>query len=129
MDRSGVSVVIGSPAPAAASRGGRRGGRTTSPRIPRKRSIQRSLPERHRLQVAPLPLPLARAGDQCGALEHLQVPRHRRHRDRQRRREVRDGGVTEGELGEDLAPSGVGQRHEHDAELIGGGHAVHLTIS
>src|SRR5204862_3598147 len=60
----------------------------------------------------------ARAGDQSGALQDLQMPRDGRRADREGLRELGDGRLSLGEPVEDGAPRRVRQRREGEAELV-----------
>jgi len=67
-------------------------------------------------------LALARASDEAGALQHLQMLGDRRLRHRERRRELNDASVACRELLEDCPASGVGKGRERQAEGIASTH-------
>src|SRR5262245_61567 len=74
--------------------------------------------EGRRLQPARTPLRLAAAGDQSGALEHLQVLRDRRHAHVERLGELGDGRLARREPRENGAARRVRERRKRRAELI-----------
>src|ERR1043165_2274110 len=80
--------------------------------------------QRRRLEVAAAPLRVARAGDEAGALEDLEVLRHGGEAHVERGGELGDGRLAGREAGQDRAPGRVGEGGEGVAELVVG----HLTV-
>jgi hypothetical protein len=74
--------------------------------------------QRRGLQPARPLLRVAAPADQPGAFEDLQVLGDRRHAHRERLGQLGDGGLAAGQPREDRTPGGVGQRPEHDVQLI-----------
>src|SRR6266566_109834 len=62
-----------------------------------------------RVQPVADELPFALGGDEVGRLEHAEMVRHRRERDRELLRDLARGEILGGEQLEDLATSRVGQ--------------------
>src|SRR5262249_5174528 len=60
------------------------------------------------------------ARNQPRALQHLQVPRHRRQADVERLGEFRNRGLAERQPGQDGPPRRVGESREGGAEVVGG---------
>src|ERR1051326_3429725 len=80
--------------------------------------------ERRRREVAAAPLRVAAAGDEAGALEHLQMLRDRWEAHVERRGDLRDRRLAGREVRQDRPPGRIGERRERIAELVVG----HLTL-
>src|SRR5829696_9052964 len=74
--------------------------------------------QRPRLELARPPLGLTTAGDQSGALEHLEVLRNPGKADFEGRRQFIDGSLSARESPEDRPPRRVGQRRERGTQLV-----------
>src|SRR5215207_5018868 len=70
------------------------------------------------IEAAGTPLRLAAAGDEAGALQHLQMLRDGGQAHAERLRELRDGRLAEAEPRQDGAPGRDGQRREGRAEAV-----------
>src|SRR5262245_48061564 len=81
-----------------------------------------------RLEPAGPPLRLTTAGDQAGALQHLEVLGDGGQAHREGRGQLHDRDLTRGEAGEDRAPGGVGEGGEGGAEAIGRHALVNLPV-
>src|SRR5215831_599402 len=86
----------------------------------------RDLSQRGRVQLARAPLRLPGAGDETGALEDPEMLRDGRAADRERSRELRDGGGSPGEPRQDRSPGGVGERSEGRAQAVFRFHLTHM---
>src|SRR5262249_44914614 len=74
--------------------------------------------ERARPKPAGPPLRLATAGDQTGALEHLEMLRNGRKAHRERVGQLRDRCLARGEARKDRTPSGIGEGGGSGAQAI-----------
>ena len=68
--------------------------------------------ERGRFEVDPTPLGIGSDADEAGDLEDTDVLRDRLQGDVIRGSEFTDGGITEGESGDDVSSRPIGQRRE-----------------
>ena len=84
--------------------------------------------ERLRLDAARAPLRVAAAGDQAGALEHLQVLRDGRLAHVERLGELVHGRLAEGQPREDRAARGVGQCEEGRVQAVGAAHTKPIRL-
>jgi hypothetical protein len=72
-----------------------------------------------RFEAARATLRVAVAGDQARSLEHFEMLGDGRLADRERRRQLGDGGIATPELGQDRPTGRVGQRGERPVEAVG----------
>jgi len=82
-----------------------------------RRDPVRRLFDRRNRETDPMGAPDHLPLDQPGALEHPQVPRHRRQRDRMRRGQRSRRGVALRERGDERAARGIGQCEERGVEV------------
>src|SRR5262249_13091932 len=75
--------------------------------------------ERPGVEAAGPQLRLAAAGDQAGALQHLEVLGDGRQAHREGRGQLHDRDIAGSEAGKDRAPGGVGEGGEGSAETVG----------
>jgi hypothetical protein len=83
--------------------------------------------QRGAVEMTRPPLRDARAADQAGSFQHLEMFRHRGRRDRKRFRELFDGEVSLRKARQDSAPRGIGESSKCQTQMVR--HSIHHTAN